>query len=225
MLYKPEPFLLTLQEDPTSEIVPLGRDFYKVPKFNVGEPEGLKTISDNAELNKFFNKLVAEAARILDADVDSLDKDWLAQLLTRFHKRKEFLDLVESDDANDEKDEANYRYLVDMAIQAMEAKEIAQRGIRLLKIGDQALFSAGFFPERIVRQMGTEGINYYENMSRTSYSQAADVMRADFIKRMAYQVDIFRQLFRCIATAAKKDRQPYAELMLEHGRAQPIMAH
>lgn len=225
MLYKPESSLLKFKEDPNSEIVQLGHDFYSIPKFNAGSTDVLRTVKNDAELTSFFDELVTEATRIINVPIESFEKDWLAQLLNRFHQQKEFLDIVNSDGTNDEKDKANYRYLVEMAVKAMEAKGIAQRGMQLLKIGDQALFSVGFFPERIVKQMGEDGLEYYENMSRSSYSQAADVMRADFIKRVAYQVGTFRKVIRCICTALKDDREPYAMLMLEHGCAQPIMTH
>ncbi len=204
MLYKPENALLRIKKDPDSEIVPLGRNFYSVPKFNVGGTDVLRTISNDADLTAFFNELVTEAARIIKVPIECFEKDWLAQLLTRFHQRKEFLDMVDSDGTNDERDKANYRYLVDMAVKAMESKGIVQRGMRLLKIGDYALFSVSFFPERIVKQMGEDGLDYYENMSRSSYSQAADVMRADFIKRVAYQVGTFRKVVRCICNCVKR---------------------
>ena len=214
MLYKPEDSLLKLHVRPGSEIVPLGRHFYSVPKFNAGDTDVLRTVSNNAEFVKFFNELVTEAARIINIPIESLDKNWLAQLLTRFHQREEFLDMVNSDGTNNEKDKANYKYLVDMAVKAMEARETTERAIRLLKIGDQALFSVGFFPERIVKQMGEDGLNYYENMSRSSYAQVADITRKDSIRRVAYQVSTFRKVIRCICTSLKDNREPYAMLMM-----------
>ncbi len=227
MIKSPSELLHSFDEDPNTRIVSLDDQFYRVPKFNIGEnPDIITAIENNGDLNTFFSKLVTEAARIVKVPVESFEQDWLVQLLTRFCTRQEFFDMINSDDSDPEKDKVQYRYLVDMAVEAMKATNQASRAIRYLTVGDQALFTVGFFPERIARQMGEDGIRYYLNMSRTGYGRAASVLGEDFINSLADRVDDFRKVIRCVCTATRhEDLQPFDRFMLDCGQAEPIIAH
>lgn len=218
-------------DDDGKEIVAFGDNFYKVPKFNTkGSNGSISHIRDNGELNAFFRKLIKEAAQVAKIPVESLEQDWLSQLLTRFCSRKEFLDALNADsiaEGRDEKDEMQFKYLAEMVAIARQTQESTRRALRYLRIGDQALFTAGFFPERISKQLGDDGVDYYLEMSRTGYGNAAVVLKESFIRHIANKVGALRKIIRCVCTATKHDenRMPFVQLMKECGQAEPIMVN
>lgn len=134
--------------------------------------------------------------------------------------------MLNSDGSDPEKDKVQHRYLVDMAIEAMQSKDQVSRAIRYLNIGDQALFTASFFPERIVRQMGEDGVGYYLNMSRSGYGHAADLLKEGFIKNLANRVGDLRKVIRCICTATcHENSKAFTQLMFDCGQAEPVSAN
>lgn len=185
----------------------------------------VSNINNNGELTKFFYQIINEASRATGISIESFEQDWLAQLLSRFCSRKEFLDAMKktSGKEQDEKDQMQYKYLVEMAMKAMQEGDNAQRALRNLRIGDQALFTAGFFPERIKKQLGSDGVDYYEKMSRTGYHNAASILEEDTISRIASKVTELRKIIRCICIGSREnDRTPFAKLMMECGQAELV---
>lgn len=219
MLHTPEESLHHISTSDT-DIISLNSRFYRVPRFNTETPKTI--VSGVSEVSSFFEGLVAEAARVINVPVKYFEKDWIVQLMARFHHRQEFFDVEEPEDGIDEADKVHYKCLTEMACGALQTRDFVEEATRLLKTGDQALFSAGFFPERIKKKLGPSGLDYYEGMSRTSYSQAADMMKVDYIKKAAKQVGNFRKLVRCICTALRNDQQGYGELMMECGQAERV---
>lgn len=222
MLHTPEESLHHVSTSDTN-IISFNSRFYRVPRFNIAAPKSI-TLGGSG-IGSFFEGLVAEAARVIKVPVEYFEKDWLAQLMVRFQHRQEFFDMEEPEGELDEGDKVNYKYLMEMACGALQTRDFVEEATHLLKVGDQALFSAGFFPERIEKQLGSSGLGYYENMSRSSYGQAADIMKVELINKAAKQVGIFRKLVRCICTALKKDHQGYGQLMMECGQAELIRAN
>lgn len=80
-----------------------------------------------------------------------------------------------------EHDDREYHYLVDIMEELVEAE--GRRAFLLrTHLGNFALWLAGLFPDHIVHRVerrGGPGLNYYEEMGRSGYRQAADDPHAE----------------------------------------------
>ena len=100
---------------------------------------------------------------------DRLMADYLSALLIDFARGKRAYRV-------EEKDDAEYVYLVDL-ITAAEAAAGHHRFLLHAHLGDFALWLSGLFPDYItarVQRRGAPGIQYYENLGANGYRLAAD---------------------------------------------------
>ncbi|MEE9572197.1 MAG: hypothetical protein V3W20_04045, partial [Candidatus Neomarinimicrobiota bacterium] len=209
------------------EITSLDKKLYQTPELDAdGFDEPVSNIEDQAQFVAYFRSLVQKAAGLMDVPIDDLDNNWLAGLLSQFCSRDAFYDQLDGNLSDSEKDKMYRRYLADMLKEAMESESRPQMVRRFLDIGDQSLFTAGFFPESFMRKMGNSGLDYYLSMSRNCYRDAAALISDDILYgRVADRVIDYQQVLRCISASRDSDRTLFAAMMSQRGKVKEVVAN
>lgn len=132
---------------------------------------------------------------LLESDVESrVIADYLTALVLEFGHGRRSLRIAEHDDRE-------YRYLVEILGELTEAE--GRRAFLLrTHLGNFALWLAGLFPDHIehrVQRRGGPGLDYYEEMGRSGYLQAADDPHAEH--------DSLQGLYREAADSFERLRQ------------------
>ncbi len=133
-------------------------------------------------LRDYFRESVDTAMKEQGVDVDPHAAHYVVNLLTLFSRSDEFYE--EYDD--------NYglRPLATMMADAVDARSPTERTFHLQRIGDVALFVAGFFADSLAHKL--VDLDYYICMGGSAYGSLSDEMRGTTRGRVF--VGIYREL-------------------------------
>jgi hypothetical protein len=118
-------------------------------------------------LRDFFRLSVDEAIDRQGVNVDSHATHYVVNLLTMFSRSEELYE--------DHGDVYGLRPLALMMADAVDAKSAAQRSTTLQRIGDVALFVAGFFADSLAHKL--VDLDYYIHMGGNAYGSLSDEVR------------------------------------------------
>jgi len=144
------------------------------------------------DLRDFFRESMNSAIASQGVDVDEHATHYVVNLLTLFSRSDE---LYESHG-----EIYGLKPLALMLADAAEASSAVERNASLQRIGDVALFIAGFFADSL--QYRLVDLDYYIHMGGTAYGSLSDEIRgttrgralADVYRELAYKFQIFVDL-------------------------------
>jgi len=132
------------------------------------------TVSDRVvpvlNLRDYFRESIDAAIEHQGVRVDPHAAHYVVNLLTLFSRSE---DLYE-----DHGDSYGIKPLALMMVDAAEAPTVAQRNFSLQRIGDVALFIAGFFADSLAHKL--VDLDYYINMGGSAYGSLSDEIRGTF---------------------------------------------
>lgn len=137
-----------------------------------------------SSLRDFFRESINSAIGNQHVDVDPHTSHYVVNLLTLFARSDRFY--------ADNDDHCGVRPLALMLADAAAAESRELRSISLQRIGDVALFTAGFFADSLAYR--PVDIDYYVNMGGSAYSSLCDEIKGT-TRGMAL-VNVFRELAR-----------------------------
>lgn len=137
-----------------------------------------------ANLRDFFRESVDSAISNQNVRVDPHTSHYVVNLLTLFARSEELYE--------DDRDTYGVRPLALMMADAVDAPNADQRTMSLQRIGDVALFTAGFFADSLAGK--SVDIDYYINMGGTAYDSLSDEIRGTTRGRAL--VRVYRELAR-----------------------------
>ncbi len=143
--------------------------------------DGVVAVSN---LRDFFRESVDSAIDNQRVDVDPHTSHYVVNLLTLFARSEKFYS------ENDE--HCGVRPLALMMADAVETESQEQRSNSLQRIGDVALFTAGFFADGLAHR--PVDIDYYVRMGGGAYGSLSDEIKGT-TRGMAL-VEVFRELAR-----------------------------
>ncbi len=135
-----------------------------------------------SSLRDFFRESINTAIDNQHVDVDPHTSHYVVNLLTLFSRSEKFY--------TDTDDPCGPRPLALMMADAVDAESAELRSTSLQRIGDVALFTAGFFADSLAHR--AVDIDYYINMGGCAYGSLSDEIRGT-ARGMAL-VDVFREL-------------------------------
>ena len=118
-------------------------------------------------LRDYFRQSIDEAIDRQRVTVDSHATHYVVNLLTLFSRSEELYE--------DRGDTYGLRPLALMMAEAVDAKSAAQRNLALQRIGDVALFIAGFFADSLAHKL--VDLDYYIYMGGSAYGSLSDEVR------------------------------------------------
>lgn len=133
-------------------------------------------------LQDYFRTSIDGVISRQGVDVDPHAAHYVVNLLTLFSRSEEFFE--------DDGDSVGLRPLALMLADAADARTSTQRNHSLQRIGDVALFVAGFFSEGLARK--AVDIDYYIHMGGNAYGSLSEEVRGTF--RGNAFADIYREL-------------------------------
>ena len=132
------------------------------------------TVSDRVvpvhNLRDYFRESIDAAIEHQGVRVDPHAAHYVVNLLTLFSRSE---DLYE-----DHGDSYGIKPLAIMLVDAAEAPTVAQRNFSLQRIGDVALFIAGFFADSLAHKL--VDLDYYINMGGSAYGSLSDEIHGTF---------------------------------------------
>ena len=135
-------------------------------------------------LRNYFRESIDAAIDSLGVDVDPHAAHYVVNLLTLFAR---------SEDLYEDHGEAyGLKPLALMMVDAADAPSAAERTFSLQRIGDVALFIAGFFADSLARKL--VDLDYYIHMGGTAYGSLSDEIRGTLRGRAL--ADVYRELAR-----------------------------
>ncbi len=135
-------------------------------------------------LRNYFRESIDAAIDSLGVDVDPHAAHYVVNLLTLFAR---------SEDLYEDHGEAyGLKPLALMMVDAADAPSAAERTFSLQRIGDVALFIAGFFADSLAHKL--VDLDYYIHMGGTAYGSLSDEIRGTL--RGDALVDVYRELAR-----------------------------
>ena len=143
--------------------------------------DGVVAVSN---LRDFFRESIDSAIDNQRVDVDPHTSHYVVNLLTLFARSEKFYS------ENDE--HCGVRQLALMMADAVETESLEQRSNSLQRIGDVALFTAGFFADGLAHR--PVDIDYYVRMGGSAYGSLSDEIKGT-TRGMAL-VEVFRELAR-----------------------------
>lgn len=135
-------------------------------------------------LRDFFRESINSAIDNQHVDVDPHTSHYVVNLLTIFARSERFY--------NDDDEHCGVRPLALMMADAVAAESREQRSMSLQRIGDVALFTAGFFADSLAYR--PVDIDYYISMGGGAYGSLSDEIKGT-TRGMAL-VNVFRELAR-----------------------------
>jgi len=120
-----------------------------------------------ANLRDFFRESIGSAIDNLGVRVEPHTSHYVVNLLTLFARSEELYE--------DDGDSYGIRPLALMMVDAADATTAQQRSLSLQRIGDVALFTAGFFSEGLANK--PVDIDYYIQMGGTAYGSLSDEIK------------------------------------------------
>ncbi len=135
-------------------------------------------------LRDYFRESIDAAMDKQGVDVDPHAAHYVVNLLTLFARSE---DLYEDDG-----EAYGLKPLALMMADAAEASNVTERTSSLQRIGDVALFIAGFFADSLAHKL--VDLDYYINMGGTAYGSLSDEIRGTVRGRAL--ADVYRELAR-----------------------------
>lgn len=146
------------------------------------------TVSDRVvrvhNLRDYFRESIDAAINKQGVEVDPHAAHYVVNLLTLFSRSE---DLYE-----DHGDAYGLKPLALMMADAADATSASERTFALQRIGDIALFIAGFFADSLAHKL--VDLDYYINMGGTAYDSLSDEIRGT--QRGRALCDVYRELAR-----------------------------
>ncbi len=133
-------------------------------------------------LRDFFRESINSAIDNQNVEIDPHTSHYVVNLLTLFSRSEEFYD--------DSDEHCGVRPLALMMADACAAESQDRRTTSLQRIGDVALFTAGFFADSLAHR--AVDIDYYVSMGGCAYGSLSDEIKGT-TRGMAL-VDVFREL-------------------------------
>jgi len=137
-----------------------------------------------ANLRDFFRESIDSAIDNQRVDVDPHTSHYVVNLLTLFARSEEFYSETDQ--------HRGVRPLALMLADAADAESRGQRSTSLQRIGDVALFTAGFFADGLAYR--SVDIDYYVSMGGNAYGSLSDEIKGT--ARGIALVDVFREMAR-----------------------------
>jgi hypothetical protein len=195
-------------------------------------------------LRDYFRESISVAIENQGADVDPHSAHYVVNLLTLFSRSEDFYE--------DHGDVYGLKPLALMMADAADAPTVEQRSVFLQRVGDVALFIAGFFADSLAHRI--VDLDYYIGMGGTAYGSLSDEIRGtargralcDVYSELAYKfqvvVDVLNEvrdgaqhsadldLLRTYDVWLKTGSRRAAALLRQHGvetlpRMQPEKRH
>lgn len=136
------------------------------------------------DLRDFFRESIDAAIARQGVEVDTHATHYVVNLLTLYSR---------SEDLYEESGETyGLRPLALMLLDATEARNAAERSFSLQRIGDVALFIAGFFADSLANRL--VDLDYYIYMGGNAYGSLSDEIRGTTRGRAL--ADVYRELAR-----------------------------
>jgi hypothetical protein len=135
-------------------------------------------------LRDFFRESINSAIDNQRVDVDPHTSHYVVNLLTLFARSEKFY--------SEDDERCGVRPLALMMADACAAESQERRSSSLQRIGDVALFTAGFFADSLAHR--PVDIDYYISMGGSAYGSLSDEIKGT-TRGMAL-VDVFRELAR-----------------------------
>lgn len=154
------------------------------------------------DLRDFFRQSIDSAIENQGVEVDAHATHYVVNLLTLFSR---------SEDLYEESNEVyGLKPLALMLLDATEASSAAERSASLQRIGDVALFIAGFFADSLAHRL--VDLDYYIHMGGTAYGSLSDEMRgttrgralADVYRELAHKFQIVVDLLNEVRDGARQ---------------------
>ncbi|MDH4109326.1 MAG: hypothetical protein OEW35_13500 [Gammaproteobacteria bacterium] len=133
-------------------------------------------------LREFFRESIDEAMSKQRVDVDPHATHYVVNLLTLFSRSEELYE--------DHGDNYGLKPLALMMADAAEARSLSERSFSLQRIGDVALFIAGFFADSLADK--AVDVDYYICMGGTAYGSLSEEIRGT-VRGRAF-ASIYREL-------------------------------
>jgi hypothetical protein len=143
---------------------------------------GNDTVVRVRNLEDYFRTSIDGVISRQRVDVDPHAAHYVVNLLTLFARSEEFFE--------DDGDHVGLRPLALMLAEAADARTSTQRNHSLQRIGDVALFVAGFFADSLASR--AVDIDYYIYMGGNAYGSLSEEVRGTF--RGNAFADIYREL-------------------------------
>lgn len=148
------------------------------------EPRRNERVVRVANLQEFFRTSIDDVIANQGVDVDPHATHYVVNLLTLFSRSDELYE--------DDGETYGVRPLALMLADAAEARTPDERSYSLQRIGDVALFTAGFFSDGLASKV--VDIDYYIHMGGNAYGSLSEEVRGTF--RGNAFVEIYRELAR-----------------------------
>lgn len=121
-------------------------------------------------LQDYFRTSIGDVVERQHVDIDPHAAHYVVNMLTLFSRSDEFYE--------DDGEHYGLRPLALMLADAADAQSFKQRNQLLRRIGDVALFIAGFFPDSLATR--AVDIDYYIHMGGNAYGSLSDEVRGTF---------------------------------------------
>jgi hypothetical protein len=135
-------------------------------------------------LRDFFRESIDIAIQKQGVDVNTHTSHYVVNLLTLFARSERFYE--------DDGERIGLKPLALMMADAADASTVEQRSMSLQRLGDVALFTAGFFADSLAYR--PVDIDYYIRMGGTAYGSLSDEIKGTTRGRAL--VDVYRELAR-----------------------------
>lgn len=134
-----------------------------------------------ANLEDYFRDSLTRVTRARDVETGEATQHYLVHMLVGFSRAENLFE--RSPDGNDLKP------LALMLADALDARPGPERNIQLRRLGDVALFIAGFFGDSLARR--SVDIDYYMHMGEAAYST---LLHSPASRRDAILADVYAEL-------------------------------
>ncbi len=134
------------------------------------EPQGNERVVRVANLQEFFRTSIDDVINKQGVDVDPHATHYVVNLLTLYSRSDELYE--------DDGETYGLRPLALMLADAADARTPDERNYSLKRIGDVALFVAGFFADGLARK--AVDIDYYIHMGGNAYGSLSEEVRGTF---------------------------------------------
>jgi hypothetical protein len=140
------------------------------------------TIHLAKDLESYFGEQLTEVAKKQGVKMSPLTHMYLASLLDRFSKTSAFL-LQNMEDHRDSEtaEQSAFPRLAPIWLESF-SKTIGEQFIRMQSLGDFALFTRGFFSER-VKKSGAADLDYYSAIGESAYARAGQISESLRVER------------------------------------------
>lgn len=137
----------------------------------------METINAVPNLQEYFYKMIRHAVINQAVEASPETEFYLVQLLARFSKAEHLY--------NNERGQLEEEALFSILERALEANH-ELRILLLKRLGDIALYFAGYFPESLSRKL--VDLDYYMQMGGTAYRSLSSIMPQEHCRELYYNL-------------------------------------